>query len=262
LPTVAFISPKGGAGKTTAALLLALGLAEKGERVAIIDSDPNKPLLAWSELPGRPESLSIHPAPTPADVRESLREARRREAGWIILDTEGSYRGALAFRDVRPDLIVTPLAASQLEVTQALKAAELVRGPSGKSNRGFPHACLLTRIPTDVSPEALREVMIQLSAAELPILPTPILEHPAFRALFNVGGGLAALEADGMAGVRAARTNAEAYIACITDFIARRRREAAAAVGAEPVKSISDWDEDQPEPPLSSAHPREGGDPS
>jgi chromosome partitioning protein len=252
MPTVAFISPKGGAGKTTAALLLALELAEQGLKVAIIDSDPNKPLLGWAALPGRPELISTHMAPTPHDVRESLREARKREADWILLDTEGSYRGALAFRDVRPDLIITPLAASQLEVDQAIKAAEAVRGPSLKAGRGAPHACLLTRIPMDIAPEALRDVMARLAAAELPILGAPILDHPAFRALFNVGGGLAALEADGMAGVRAAKVNAQAYVAAVTDFLARRRRETAAPTEGEPVKSISDWDEDEAEPPPSA----------
>ena len=61
---IAFISPKGGVGKTTAALLLALGLAERGQRVAIIDSDPNKPLVRWAALPRRPELISVHAAPT------------------------------------------------------------------------------------------------------------------------------------------------------------------------------------------------------
>ena len=40
MPNVAFVSSKGGAGKTTAALQLALGLAEWGLRVALIDAEP------------------------------------------------------------------------------------------------------------------------------------------------------------------------------------------------------------------------------
>ena len=38
--------------------MLALGLVERGLKVAMIDSDPNKPLLAWSELPDRPTGLT------------------------------------------------------------------------------------------------------------------------------------------------------------------------------------------------------------
>ena len=108
MPSVAFVSPKGGAGKTTAALLLALGLAERGETVAVIDSDPNKPFVHWAALPGKPPGISVHPAPTAHDVRDALREANRRSPGWIILDTEGSIRGAMVFATMPLDLILTP----------------------------------------------------------------------------------------------------------------------------------------------------------
>ena len=100
MPAVAFVSPKGGAGKTTAALLLALGLANRRQRVAMIDSDPNKPLVAWAAMAGRPDLISVHPAPTLQDVRDALREAQRRQPDWVILDTEGSMRGAMAFTTI------------------------------------------------------------------------------------------------------------------------------------------------------------------
>ena len=44
VPTISFIQPKGGAGKSTSALVLALELA-KGASTAIIDADPNAPIL-------------------------------------------------------------------------------------------------------------------------------------------------------------------------------------------------------------------------
>jgi CobQ/CobB/MinD/ParA nucleotide binding domain len=77
MPNVAFVSPKGGSGKTTAALLLALGLAARGRRVALIDSDPNKRLLRWAALPGKPDEITVHAAPTMPDIRDALREAKR-----------------------------------------------------------------------------------------------------------------------------------------------------------------------------------------
>ena len=145
MPSIAFVSPKGGAGKTTAALLLALGLAERGETVAVIDSDPNKPFVHWAALPGKPAQISVHPAPTAHDVRDALREANRRSPDWIILDTEGSIRGAMVFSTMPLDLILTPLAGSQLEAAQALKAAEIIsdfgrrsRAPTDRSRREVP----------------------------------------------------------------------------------------------------------------------------
>ncbi len=43
MPTIVFVSPKGGVGKTTAALLLASELA-RAAPVTVVDADPNHPI--------------------------------------------------------------------------------------------------------------------------------------------------------------------------------------------------------------------------
>lgn len=219
MPVVAFISPKGGAGKTTAALILALGLVERGLRVAMIDSDPNKPLLEWSRLPDRPGGLTVHPAPTAHDVRDAYREARREDPNWVILDTEGSMRGVLAFVSVRPDLILTPLAGSLLEATQAIKAAEMVKEFGHRGGRHIPHRCLLTRIPAAIRPRSLTNVVERLREQRIEFLPTALLEKEAFRALFSIGGGFAGLEAARVSGTVTARKNADAYVEAVLDLL-------------------------------------------
>ena len=217
---VAFVSPKGGAGKTTAALLLALGLAEQGRRVTLIDSDPNKPLVHWAGLPGRPAEISVHPAPTLQDIRDALREAMRRNPDWVILDTEGSIRGAMAFTTVRLDLIVTPLAGSHLEALQAIKASEMVGEFGIRSNRGLLHRCLLTRIPAAIRPRTLKAVVEQLREKNIELLPTALIEKEAFRSLFGEGGGsFEALERLGVSGLPAARQNARAYVDAVLQLI-------------------------------------------
>lgn len=220
--TVAFISPKGGAGKTTASLLLALGLAEQGRRVAMIDADPNKPLLHWSHLPGRPALITVHPAPTAPDVRESLREALRKSPDWVILDTEGSIRGASVFSAVRPQLVLTPLASSQLEVAQALKASEMVREACRGMQRPPIHACILTRLPAAIRPKSLKGVVAQLHAAGVRILPAPLIEKEAFRMIFSAGGGFEELANHGVAGLPAARVIASTYVAAVTELLSER----------------------------------------
>ena len=222
MPVVAFVSPKGGAGKTTAALLLALGLAQRGLQVAIIDSDPNKPLLEWSELPDRPAGLTVHPAPTMQDVQLALREARRQDPSWIILDTEGSMRGALAFVPVRPDLILTPLAGSMLDATQAVKAAEMVKEFGRRGGRQVPHRCLLRRIPAAIRTRSLTSVVERLRQDGIEFLPTALLEKEAFRALFSIGGGFPGLAAAGVGGTATAQRNAEAYVETVLDLVEHR----------------------------------------
>lgn len=228
MPNIAFVSPKGGAGKTTAALLLALGLNARGGRVAMIDSDPNKPLVHWANLPERPDRITVHPAPTAEDIRDALREAQRLQPDFIILDTEGSVRGAMAFTSLRLDLVLTPLAASQLEALQAIKAAEMVRQFGKRAGRLTPHRCLLTRVPAAVRPKSLRVVVDELKACNIELLPTALIEKEAFRALFMIGGGLDTVAEAGQSGVEAAKANADAYVGAVLDLLAAPRTPEAA----------------------------------
>lgn len=223
MPAVAFVSPKGGAGKTTAALLLALGLAERGETVAVIDSDPNKPFVHWAALPGKPPGISVHPAPTLHDVRDALREATRRQPDWIILDTEGSIRGAMVFAAMPLNLILTPLAGSQLEAHQALKAAEIV-AEFGSRARSPKHRALLTRVPAAIRPRGLKAVVDHIRDRDMVFLDTPLFEKEAFRALFAIGGGWDNVAAAGVGGVPAARENAMAYVEAVVDCVAQDGR--------------------------------------
>ena len=219
MPAVAFVSPKGGAGKTTAALLLALGLSGRGRRVAMIDSDPNKPLVRWATLPERPQAISIHPAPTAQDMRDALREAQRKQPDWIILDTEGSIRGAMVFTTLRLDMVITPLAASQLEAVEAIKAAELVGQYGRRQGRELLHRALLTRVPAAVRPRSVKQVVAQLRASGVDLLPTALIEKEAFRMLFDVGGDLDGLERHGAHGLASARTIASTYVDSVLEAL-------------------------------------------
>jgi chromosome partitioning protein len=209
---IAFISPKGGSGKTTAALLLALGLAERGQRVALIDSDPNKPLVHWAALEGRPDGVSVHPAPTLQDVRDAVREAERRTPEWIVVDTEGSERGAMVFAALRFDLVLTPLAGSPLDLREAIKAARMVEAFGKRAGKPLQHRAVLTRVPTAVRPRMLKAVVAQLRDGNLQPMHTPLLEKEAFRALFQLGGDFAALGRHRVYGVAAARENTVRFV--------------------------------------------------
>jgi chromosome partitioning protein len=219
MPNIAFVSPKGGAGKTTAALLLALGLADEGQQVALIDSDPNKPLVQWASLPGRPEGVTVHAAPTIQDIRDAVREARRYDPDWTIVDTEGSVRGAMVFAAIRFDLVVTPLTGSQLDAVEAIKAAQMVAAFGKRGGSELLHRCLLTRIPAALRPRSIRGVVEQLHGNAIEILPVPLVEKEAFRDLFAHGGDLAALEERGVYGAPAALQNTRAYTGSIVELL-------------------------------------------
>ena len=48
MPVISFANPKGGSGKTTLAMVLALEIAKGGAQVAVIDADPNAIIEKWA----------------------------------------------------------------------------------------------------------------------------------------------------------------------------------------------------------------------
>ena len=61
MPTIVFASSKGGAGKTTAAIILAAELARQGAtkniEVTLIDADPNQHSAKWALRDGCPSNI-------------------------------------------------------------------------------------------------------------------------------------------------------------------------------------------------------------
>ena len=77
MPTISFASSKGGAGKSTSAVLLATELAQRGASVTIIDADPNQPVLRWSKKPGKPETLTVIAGVTEETLMDTIDKAAR-----------------------------------------------------------------------------------------------------------------------------------------------------------------------------------------
>ena len=217
MPTIAFVSSKGGVGKTTSALLLALGLAERGQPVSLVDSDPNLPLSAWSQLPGKPETIGLFHAPNFQDLPGQLRSAKTA-AHWVVVDTEGGAprMGGLAIANA--DLVITPLAASALEAREALKTIDQVAEVSRREGRAIPLVGLFVRTPSGVR-RSFQEVSGQLEASGLPMLTTALSDKEAFRALFARGGGLGGLNRRQVSGVPAARALVEAYTGEVVELL-------------------------------------------
>jgi chromosome partitioning protein len=209
VPTVVFVSPKGGVGKTTSALLLALGLVEHGHRVALVDSDPNLPLTAWGALPGRPEAVSLFQAPTFADLPAALRRARA-DHEWIVIDTEGGAPRMGGWAIAEADLVVTPLAASALEAREAAKVFSQVADMERRQGRRIGCACLFARTPAGAR-RSVRDLRAALARDGRVVLDTALTDKEAFRALFTLGGPLSAINRRNVSGVASAQALVTAY---------------------------------------------------
>jgi chromosome partitioning protein len=210
MPTIAFVSSKGGVGKTTSALLLALGLAERGLSVSIVDSDPNLPLKAWGDLPGKPETVTLFHAPSFQDLPGELRKAKAT-ADWVVVDTEGGAPRMGGMAIANADLVVTPLAASQLDAREAAKVAKLVADIAKREGRTIPLICLFARTPAGAR-RSFQDVRAVLAEQQLPAMTASLTDKEAFRALFWRGGTLSGLSSRQVSGLKAARELVQAYV--------------------------------------------------
>lgn len=218
MPTIAFVSSKGGVGKTTSALLLALGLAEAGEAVALVDSDPNLPLSAWRALSAVPAAVRVFAAPRFDALPAALRGAERA-APWRIIDTEGGAPRLGAAAVAAADLVIAPLAASHLEAREALKVKVLAASVAAREGRVIPFACLFARTPGGFR-RSFQTVRAELDAAGALTLVTVLSDREAFRALFASGGDLASLPRREVSGVSTAQALVRTFAAEIREIFA------------------------------------------
>ena len=125
MPVIVIANPKGGSGKSTLALALGVTLAREGASVALIDCDPNRPIVDWRQ------GVSASPMKVIGDVAESnvitviQQEARERQ--FVIVDLEGTASRLVSRAIARANLVLIPLQGSAV----FSKAGHWQQGASG-----------------------------------------------------------------------------------------------------------------------------------
>src|ERR1017187_38219 len=126
MPTIVFASPKGGAGKSTSAVLLATELALKGAGATILDADPNKPVSHWARRGGWPGNLTVVADISESSIIDEIDNAARK-AAFVVVDLEGTASMMVAYAISRADLVIIPTQGSQLDAAEATKAIRLIK---------------------------------------------------------------------------------------------------------------------------------------
>jgi chromosome partitioning protein len=227
MPTIVFASPKGGAGKSTSAVVLACELARRGAAVTIIDADPNRPVSAWARRPGRPEGLEVVAEVTEETVIDAIEGAAAR-VPFVVVDLEGTASLTVAYAISRADLVVIPSQGSQLDAAEAAKAVKLIRQQEKAFARRIPHAVLFTRTSAAIRPRTLQHIRGEFEAHGVPSLQTQMHEREAFRAIFSFGGTIDGLNAGQVGGLDGATKNARAFAAEVVAML-RQAQPAEAA---------------------------------
>lgn len=221
MPVISFANPKGGAGKTTTALILATQLAENGASVTIIDADPERWISQWGALAGKPENITIIGGVTEESIVDQIEEASALSQ-FVIVDLEGTASLMVANAIGMSDLVLIPAQGSSMDARGGAKTIRLISNQAKMARRAIPHCVVLTRTSAAVRSRALKNVQEQLEANGIEVCRVPIVERAAYRDLFDYGGTLADLDPSQVSNVEKARTNAREFAG---EVVARLKQE-------------------------------------
>lgn len=188
-------SPKGGAGKSTASVILATELAHAGAQVSILDCDPNRSISIWAERSPLPPRISIR-----TDVGESeiVRTLKQEDADGrvVIVDLEGVASRLVSRAISQSDLVLTPMRATTLDATISVRALALVAEEEEALGRPIRQAVVFT-MTRAIKSKQHTAIEASLKGQGVDIIIPPLMERAAFSALFEFGGDLRTLPAQG-----------------------------------------------------------------
>lgn len=211
MPVIAFANPKGGAGKTTAALLLASELASQSAKVTIIDADPERWISKWGKKDGKPDNIQIVSDATEENIIDRIDEAQQT-AQFVIVDLEGTASTLVVDAINMSTLVVIPSQGASMDAQGAVKVIALIKRQQKVLNRSIPFAVVFTRVGAAVKSRALKSIESQFDAADgVAVLETALVERAAFKELVDFGGLLRDLDAAQVSNLDKAIKNAKEY---------------------------------------------------
>ena len=151
MKVVNLTSFKGGAGKTTAAMILCSALIHRGTKVAMIDADENQPLVAWKEVARTnghwDERCTVDRGDDMSSLDRAYDGADAAGAEVLIIDTRGGGSEMNNACALNASVVVIPTALTGLDITAALETFEHVVRLVHDHRHQTPVRLLMQRVP-------------------------------------------------------------------------------------------------------------------
>lgn len=191
MKTVAVISQKGGAGKTTLALHLAAAGHAAGLAALVLDADPQATASAWSQWRHQAEPDVIDCASPPLLARK-LDQARDLGAELAVIDTPPHADSMAAAACRIADLILIPCRPRGFDLAAIQLTGELVK------NVGKKAAVIFTAGPS-MAPKLYADAEDLVRDYGLEVAPVRLSERAAFHHATAAGKVASEIEPNGKA---------------------------------------------------------------
>ena len=122
MAVITFANTKGGAGKTTAVLLLASELARRGLRVCVIDTDPQRWLSKWRDNADHRIDLTVITYVSITTLQQHVLD-NRKKFDHVIVDLPGAQSPLLATAVGLSNHVIIPVQGSTMDAQGAARSA-------------------------------------------------------------------------------------------------------------------------------------------
>jgi len=171
MKTIALIAQKGGTGKTTLALCLAVAAEQDGLNTLIVDLDPQATACNWGDRRQSESPLVIDAQP--ARMPQALDRARSGGINLVVIDTPArSEQAALAAAELA-DLIIIPCRPQRFDLETIGNTRKLIAMAGTK-----PVLVVLNAIPA--RGDRQQQARQAIEAMELPVCPIALENRAAF----------------------------------------------------------------------------------
>lgn len=188
--TIAFVMQKGGTGKSTIASSLAVVAHQSGERVCVLDLDPQESLVAWREKRGRDD---IPVEAVAAERLETRLESLAAQGITIcILDTAGTGSPAAITAMRAADLNIIPVRPNAFDLWASAMTRKIVRG------LGKEVAFLLNQCPPLQQSGRVQDGIRALEQEGALLVP-PIVSRVDYQDATRRGAGVTEINRSGLA---------------------------------------------------------------
>lgn len=187
---IAVVNQKGGAGKSTLAMLLAGALAETPAKVLVADADPQKTALRWARVgPGFPaevEDLSGEEGKLHKHLRKRL-----TDYDYIVIDSPPHASAPVTESALRlADLALVPVIPSPPDLWASLRIRDAIAHARHK-NPGLTARIVVNQ--AQLNTLLAQEVLAMLPEFGIPMLAAQLKSRTAYRQAAALGCTINAL---------------------------------------------------------------------